>query len=845
MKGLAYRFIPGLVAVLSLGTAHGQTAPVKMVPTVATPSSAVNATNAAASPSAPVTNAPPAVIPPLDLGTLLPAAQRGDSAAEGKLAEAYAHGAGVPEDEQKAYAWAAEAAFQGDLRGESDLAWLYWTGKGVHHNEVKAFHWYLRAAEQGDAVAERSIGYRYHYGVGAPKSEGLAVPWLRKAAIQGETQAQALYGYDLMSGDGTPKDEKQGFTYLLCAAANFESARPLIAKCYANGISVPPDIVKAYGWCLLSNQKDLQVTTLTESLKKKLTDAQMKEAQAGNKDWQNCYKGQIQTDALTSSFASGTSVCLPFKKAMAHFYLPVKVNNQEANFMVDTGCDSSVIDARLAAKLKLTGTVSVPITGVGPGMVLDTIADKVSLDLGGLSFQGVRIAILPGLDADRYLGKPVLGIIGGDLLRRFVVQIDYVHKTLTLSDPKSFAPDAKAACLPIKFRNNVPFIEAGVANNKVASVTGSFEIDTGDGGEANITQLFLQNHPDLQLKGVVSNGGLGVGGMSYTTLGKCSEMSFGGLALQNPLIDIFLAREGMFAGINGGSVGNALLSHFDVTFDYPGAKLYLKANSRFAEPFDFLYEGLAVRADGDNYDQFVVFDVLPQSPASVAGFRTGDVIRQVDKAPVTGMSLDDVYTALQKEGARQLLVQRDTASLTLTMQVFDPFKHPEKIEELSGAKTAPPAKAAPIIQDITVSYAGPAFYTKDVIVRASGLKIGDACLPFQLNRAVKTLYGTGFIKSAGVTATPAAGGYAVNLAVEAAPVVTSVAFTGFSPAQESKWRPLLRAEEGKRITAYEVRQDEQLLQTELAKAGGAVATVTSQLNADTAKGEAEVTYALK
>ena len=110
---------------------------------------------------------------------------------------------------------------------------------------------------------------------------------------------------------------------------------------------------------------------------------------------------------------------------------------------------------------------------------------------------------------------------------------------------------------------------------------------------------------------------------------------------------------------------------------------------------------------------------------------------------------------------------------------------------------------------------------------------------------MKKLYATGLVEDVHVSSTPTETGLQVTIDLQAAPLVKSVTFTGLSPEEETALRPLLRAEEGKRLTVFDLGQDTRLIREKLAKTKTPAPEVTSRRGYNEEKGVANVTFTIK
>lgn len=99
----------------------------------------------------------------------------------------------MAKDYAEAARWYRKAADYNDVRGIHGLAELYAAGKGVNQNDVEAAKWFRLAADLGNKFSQFSLGRLYEKGQGVPKDREQAIAWYRKAAAQRHEPArQAL-----------------------------------------------------------------------------------------------------------------------------------------------------------------------------------------------------------------------------------------------------------------------------------------------------------------------------------------------------------------------------------------------------------------------------------------------------------------------------------------------------------------------------------------------------------------------------------------------------------------------------------------------------------------------------
>ena len=101
-------------------------------------------------------------------------------------AEAYARG-----DYEGAFLEWRVLARQGDVRAQYRLAQMYADGIGVAEDDEEALHWFRQAAEQGSVGAQVKLGEMYSQGRGVSRDLARAWTWFDRAAAGGHEGAAA------------------------------------------------------------------------------------------------------------------------------------------------------------------------------------------------------------------------------------------------------------------------------------------------------------------------------------------------------------------------------------------------------------------------------------------------------------------------------------------------------------------------------------------------------------------------------------------------------------------------------------------------------------------------------
>lgn len=159
------------------------------------------------------------------------------------------------------------------------------------------------------------------------------------------------------------------------------------------------------------------------------------------------------TDASIKNAFGRTTV--PFELLNNHIYTNVMVNNTGPfNFIVDTG-GFAVITPDMARMLSVKAQGSADLRGVGSGVVEQGFARNISFRIGDLVMQNKVLQVAPIINPTVEGFSPP-GMIGFELLRRFVTEIDYGQNAITFIDPTRFSPANAGTAVPFTFNEQKP-----------------------------------------------------------------------------------------------------------------------------------------------------------------------------------------------------------------------------------------------------------------------------------------------------------------------------------------------------------------------------------------------------
>jgi predicted aspartyl protease len=343
---------------------------------------------------------------------------------------------------------------------------------------------------------------------------------------------------------------------------------------------------------------------------------------------------------------------VPFELVGRHIFIPLKVNGSEPlNFIFDTGSSSAVIDSVTAEKIGLTANRRSSATGAG-GRVRVDMRTGNRLALGPLTIERASLMFIPLQHLAQRIGHPIDGIVGYEILSRYVVGIDHDTNTLRIETHDEFEPVAGRRSWRFRLRMNIPTIDATIGLSDGTTLRGSFLIDTGAGGTLLFTTPFVDRHDLLRRVGpsyrILSAGLTTSRNEGYEA--RVGYLSLFGERFLGTPVHLSRSESGVRAmKAYAGLIGNDVLRRFNTTFDYKARRMWVERNETFGVPFATDCAGLRIKLDEDMV-RVVVHTVVEGSPAAEAGIEVGDEIVAINERPVEGQPLATLRKEFQRKG---------------------------------------------------------------------------------------------------------------------------------------------------------------------------------------------------
>jgi hypothetical protein len=278
---------------------------------------------------------------------------------------------------------------------------------------------------------------------------------------------------------------------------------------------------------------------------------------------------------------------VPFTLSRNKIILPVKVgDSRELRIILDTGMHFEgllVYNPDLQDSITVEHAIEVLVPGAGADSASRAImTDSGSFHVGNVGFINQRIIILQN---EMMRGFPSDGVTGYSLFGNYIVEVDYDKMLITLHESEKVEVDSSWEWLPVTFKDNmIPWIEAVINIKGDENIPVSLYIDAAS---SDALELLIKPEMKFHLPEKLEDYylGRGLSGDIYGHKGRISSLQLGSFSLEDVVTAFAPAEVRSKQEGADGIIGNDALRRFNVIFDYTSAKLYLKPNSFFSEPF--------------------------------------------------------------------------------------------------------------------------------------------------------------------------------------------------------------------------------------------------------------------
>jgi len=327
-----------------------------------------------------------------------------------------------------------------------------------------------------------------------------------------------------------------------------------------------------------------------------------------------------------------TPLSIPFDLVSNQVLIKVGVNGTPPQwFVLDSGAGGCVLDSALAGRLGLKPEGEKQGTGAGKGTVKISFLKGITYNLPGLDVPTDESYVIALSGQPTIMGRDIGGILGYSFFARYVVDVDFDARVLTIYGPEQYR--ALGESIPFRLVKHTPRIQVKVAVADHAPADVEVMVDTGSQDAVDVDALG-QSRERLEII-----GGVGLGEEFRTIMGRADSVQIGSFVLAHPF------------GATGGVslIGNEIWRRFHLAFDYAHERIFLSPGQHFSDAFRFDASGLDLRWDSA-FVGLEVHDVGKDSPAWIAGIRSKDTVVAINGQPTSAFTIEQVSQLLTEAG---------------------------------------------------------------------------------------------------------------------------------------------------------------------------------------------------
>ncbi|WP_460218027.1 aspartyl protease family protein [Psychroserpens sp. MEBiC05023] len=401
--------------------------------------------------------------------------------------------------------------------------------------------------------------------------------------------------------------------------------------------------------------------------------------------------------------------------------IPVEINGVELSFILDTGVSKPILfNITNTDSLQIKNVETIFLRGLGAGSKpIEALRSRNNFFKIGNAIninQDIYVVFDNSINFSNRLGVNVHGIIGYDLFKNFVVEINYISKYIKLHKTESYVYKTCKKCevFNLSLYNNKPYMETEVkVDDKFLPV--KLLIDTGS---SDALWLFEDKEKGLEPfdnRYFEDFIGKGLSGNVYGKRAKVKSFKLKGFELNDvnvafpDSISISTARR---IKNRNGSVSGEILKRFNLIVDYKNAKITLKKNGNFRIPFYYNRSGIIIEQTGsrvvkEKEDRGIVgygnntdnetrielsthykFSLKPSysivelrvgSPAAEAGLMVDDEILSVNGKKAHELSLQRIMEYFKNDIGKliRMKIERNGEVMSFQFRLEDVFKKKE------------------------------------------------------------------------------------------------------------------------------------------------------------------------
>lgn len=295
-----------------------------------------------------------------------------------------------------------------------------------------------------------------------------------------------------------------------------------------------------------------------------------------------------------------------------------------------------------------------------------------TMRLGSLTLRTFGVGLLDMRPVNEGAGRFQAGILGGELLRHFTVEIDYRNRMVRLHDPSTYVYAGPGVVLPFVARWETPIVSSSILLPNGDSVQSRLLLDTGNGSLCVILFTYFaawsQPAREPRIDGPLVTG---LAGPLHVAVGRIRRLGMGTLAVDSVPAGLGREKKSFLATTRfDGLLGGRLFRGGRVIIDYARYRVIVEPDAVRDRDCSYDESGLLLKAQGPDYGRIDVSFVVPGSPAADSGIQIGDQLLAIDDRSTADLTLPEIRKALTGDGAiRRVRIARGVDTIFVTLQL--------------------------------------------------------------------------------------------------------------------------------------------------------------------------------
>ncbi len=365
--------------------------------------------------------------------------------------------------------------------------------------------------------------------------------------------------------------------------------------------------------------------------------------------------------------------------------IPIFINHRGPyRFIFDSGVSIMIItnpDLPKDLGLRKAGKISIKGYGSGNPLVADVV-NQLQLNLGRIQGLNFSAAVLPkeSLNFSNYVGMAIDGIIGYDLLKDFVVKIDFGNQEISFADKMLKGIPHHFQSIPLEIIKGHALMKVNCEFPQTGSLplkTGLMPLNTGsiplnlvmDTGSGNTIFIDLSSDSTIQIpkSAIKANLGWAIDGPILGSIGRLKDINLNGIKFSNTIcaflktnedlnVEDSLAIEPQENGNGNGNIGNEILRRFVLIIDYRNHVLYIKKRAKINSPFEYDMSGIGFTAEGEDFHRYFISSIDKDSPGDKAGLKVGDQLLFIGSSYTEDISVTELDQIFKSGDGKKLFI---------------------------------------------------------------------------------------------------------------------------------------------------------------------------------------------